>query len=148
MDQEFMDKAVQLAIDNVAENAKPFGALIVKEGRILASGVNESLEENDPIAHAEIQAIRLASQKWGEETLIGATMYASGHPCPMCLAAMHLTGFEKIYYHSTLEETEASSLDVKPVYEELRKPFSQQSIPLVKMNSTISRNPIREWLTK
>jgi guanine deaminase len=146
MHQQFIDQAVQLAAENVANHGKPFGAVIVKEGKVIATGVNEVMHCNDPTAHAEIQAIRLASQKGDEALLKGAIMYASGHPCPMCLAAMYLTGFEKVYYHSSLDEVEGTQLDVKPIYRQLQKPFAEQAIALIKMEITQPQKPVHDWL--
>jgi guanine deaminase len=146
MHQQFIDQAVQLAAENVAYNGKPFGAVIVKDGQVIATGVNDVLQNNDPTAHAEMQAIRLAAQKGNEMFLQGATMYASGHPCPMCLAAMYLTGFEKVYYHTSLDEVEDTPLDVKPVYWQLQKPFAEQAIALIKMETTVPQNPVHDWL--
>lgn len=143
-----MDEAVKLAVENVLEGGKPFGAIIVKDGKIIGSGTNDSVSDNDPTAHAEIQAIRLAAQKWGEKELLGASMYASGHPCPMCLAAMHLTGFVKIYYASELDEVAETPLDVKPVYKEMRRPLNEQNIPLFRMQSSLPEDPVQMWLKK
>ena len=146
MHQQFIDKAVQLAAKNVAAGGKPFGAVIVANGVEVASGVNEAAQTGDLTAHAEIQAMRTAAQAGKADLLQGAAMYASGHPCPMCLAAMYLTGFEKIFYHNSLEEVEGTSLDVKPVYRELQKPFGQQQIPLVQLPTTVNQQPVEEWL--
>lgn len=148
MHQLFIDKAVQLAAQNVSEGGKPFGAVLVAGGDIIATGVNEAAQTGDPTTHAEMQAIRAAAQKGKERFLKGATMYASGHPCPMCLAAMYLTGIEKIYYHNTLEEAEGTSLDVKPIYQQLQKPLEAQAIPLVHLPTTINQNPVQQWLQK
>ncbi len=146
MHQQFMDQAVQLAAESVARGGKPFGAVIVKNGQVIATGVNEVWQINDPTAHAEMQAIRSAAQNGKEELLKGAVMYASGHPCPMCLAAMYLTGFEKIYYNTSLEEVEGTTLDVKPVYREMRKPLEAQAIPLIQLTSSGTQQPVQDWL--
>ena len=146
MHQPFIDKAVELAAQNVAGGGKPFGAVIVVDGHIIATGVNEVTQTADLTAHAEMQAIRNAAQKGNETFLKGAIMYASGHPCPMCLAAMHLAGFQKIIYHTPLEAVEGTSLDVMPVYQQLQKPFHQQAIPLVQMAATTGEDPVQTWL--
>ncbi|ENN86726.1 CMP/dCMP deaminase, zinc-binding protein [Rhizobium freirei PRF 81] len=89
MDNEsrFLCEAIVLAHTNSQNGGRPFGALVVKDGEVVASGVNEILNTNDPTAHAEMTAIRLASQKLKSANLQGCTVYASGHPCPMCMAA-------------------------------------------------------------
>ena len=146
MHQQFIDKAVHLAAQNVAEGGKPFGAVIVVDGEVIATGVNEAAQTGDPTTHAEMQAIRTAAQARKEDALKGAVMYASGHPCPMCLAAMYLTGFQKIFYHNALEEVEGTVLDVKPIYEQLQKPFAQQQIPLLQLPTTLQAQPVQDWL--
>ena len=148
MHQQFIDKAVQLAAQNVAAGGKPFGAVIVAKGIEVASGVNEAEQTGDLTAHAEIQAIRAAAQAGKAGLLKGAIMYASGHPCPMCLSAMYLAGFEKIFYHNALEEVEGTSLDVKPVYQQLQKPFEQQQIPLLQIPTTTGQQPVQDWLQR
>lgn len=146
MHQQFIDKAVQLAAQNVTEGGKPFGAVIVANGKVIATGVNEAAQTGDPTSHAELQAIRAAAQAGKEDLLKGAVMYASGHPCPMCLAAMYLTGIQKIFYHNSLEETEGTSLDVKWIYQQLQQPFEQQQIPLLQVRTTLQAQPLQDWL--
>lgn len=146
MDQAFIDKAVGLAAQNVDAGGKPFGAVIVVDGNIIAMGINESAQTGDVTAHAEIQAIRQAAQNGKAAQLKSAVMYASGHPCPMCLAAMYLAGFSKIFFDTALEEVEGTSLDVKPVYRQLQKPFSEQSIPLVQLKASLKEGPVQQWL--
>jgi guanine deaminase len=146
MHQQYMDQAVALAAENVARDGKPFGAVIVKEGMVLSTGVNEVAQTGDPTAHAEIQAIHKAMQHKDEAYLKGAVMYASGHPCPMCLAAMYLTGFEKIYYDTSLEAVEGTMLDVKQVYREMQKPLGTQTIPLIQLTASGRQQPVQQWL--
>lgn len=146
MHQQFMDMAVQLAALNVSSGGKPFGAVIVVNGKVLSTGVNEAAQTGDPTTHAEMQAIRAAALSGKADVLKGAVMYASGHPCPMCLAALYLSGFQKIFYHTSLEEVEGTVLDVKPIYQQLQKPFDQQQIPLLKLQTTIQQQPVQEWL--
>lgn len=85
-------QAIELAYANADKGGRPFGALIVKDGKVLAQGVNEIMTTNDPTAHAELLAIRAASQALGSASLAGCSVYASGHPCPMCMAAMRMAG--------------------------------------------------------
>ena len=94
----FMREAVQLAQDNRAKGAQPFGAVLTKNGQRLATGVNEIVQTCDPTSHAEIQAVRAASAALGQPRLDGCVVYASGYPCPMCLAAMVGSGIETVYY--------------------------------------------------
>ena len=97
-DEIFMREAIALARANVEAGGRPFGAVLVRDGRVLARGVNQIHETHDPSAHAELQAIRQASQALGSPRLDGCVIYASGHPCPMCLAAMHLCGIQAAWF--------------------------------------------------
>ncbi len=93
--QMFLRQALELAYHNIEKGGRPFGAVIVKDGQVIASGVNQILTTNDPTAHAELLAIRAASQVLGTANLEGCSVFASGHPCPMCMAAMRLAGIKQ-----------------------------------------------------
>lgn len=95
---EYLKQAVSLAVENKKKGGRPFGALIVKDGTIIAKGINEMLKTNDPSSHAELEAIREAGKKLGRLTLEGCTVYASGHPCPMCLAAILMANIDQVYF--------------------------------------------------
>lgn len=124
----FIQEALNLAYENSDKGGRPFGAVIVKDGKIIASGVNEILITNDPTAHAELSAIRKASQVLGSSRLDGCKVYASGHPCPMCLAAIHMVGIDEVYYAYSNEDAEAFGLSTGHVYSELAKPFNEQKV--------------------
>lgn len=96
--EHWLKEAIQLAKDNVARgHGGPFGAVIVRNGEMIGLGVNETTITHDPTAHAEIQAIRQACRRLGTSTLDGAVLYASGEPCPMCLAAAYWANVQAIY---------------------------------------------------
>ena len=95
--QHFLRQAVELAYANLKNGGRPFGAVIVRNGEVIARGVNEILRTNDPTAHAELMAVRSASQTLGSQRLDGCVVYASGQPCPMCMAAMRLAGIGEVY---------------------------------------------------
>ncbi|SMO86198.1 nucleoside deaminase [Fodinibius sediminis] len=143
--QTYINKAVKLAQDNVQNGGKPFGAVIVKDDTVIATGINKAVQTGDTTSHAETEAIRKAGIEGKSNQLKGATLYASGHPCPMCLAASYLAGIEEIYYDSTLDEAEKVGLGVSHIYEELRKNLDQQKLPLRQFSSTIEVNPIKQW---
>jgi tRNA(Arg) A34 adenosine deaminase TadA len=129
--EAFLKQAIDLALTNLRETgARPFGAVLVKDGAVIASGVNEILATNDPTAHAELTAIRQAARKLGTPRLDGCVIYASGHPCPMCLAAMHLTGIAAVYYAYDNEVGKAYGLSTAAIYDEMRKPFEQQKLKI------------------
>ncbi|HLS20627.1 MAG TPA: nucleoside deaminase [Bacillota bacterium] len=119
---KFMKRAVQLAIDNVKQGGGPFGAVLVKDGEIVAEGVNELHETYDVSGHAELLAIRRAQEKLQTHDLSGYIMYASGEPCPMCLTAMYMAGIEKGYYCSSIEEAAEYGMGRSvSIYEDLKK---------------------------
>src|SRR5690625_4017791 len=105
MDQ-FMERAIELALKNVREGGDPFGAVLVKDGDVIAEGVNESHLHYDVSGHAELLAIKRAQQKLQTNDLSGYTMYASGEPCPMCLSAMYFTGITEVFYAQSIEDAE------------------------------------------
>nr|WP_314483635.1 nucleoside deaminase [uncultured Pseudomonas sp.] len=126
----FMREALELARANIAAGGRPFGAVLVYEGQVVARGVNQIHSTQDPTAHAEMQVIRQASQALGRPRLEGAHIYASGHPCPMCLAAMHLCGISHAWFAYDNEEGEPYGLSTAQVYAQMARPPQQQSLPL------------------
>lgn len=127
--EAFMREALVLARDNIHAGGRPFGAVLVRGGKVIARAVNEIHCTQDPTAHAEMQAIRLASQQLGPR-LDGCEVYASGHPCPMCLAAMHLCGIERAFFAYSNEEGEPYGLSTAAVYEQMTRAPQQQSLSL------------------
>lgn len=126
----FLLQAIELAYANADKGGRPFGALIVKDGKVLAQGVNEIMTTNDPTAHAELLAIRAASQALGSASLAGCSVYASGHPCPMCMAAMRMAGIQDVTYAYSNEDGEPFGLSTAQVYADLAKPRSEQSMKI------------------
>lgn len=124
----FLELAIELAKKNAQEGGRPFGAVLVKGGQVIATGVNEILRSKDPTSHAELNAIRAASQALQSPRLDGCVIYASGQPCPMCLSAMHMTGIKEVYFAYSNEDAEAYGLSTAPVYAEMAKQLNQQSI--------------------
>lgn len=126
----FLCEAIELAYSNSVQGGRPFGALVVKDGEVIATGVNEILSTNDPTAHAEMTAIRHASRKLQSASLQGCTVYASGHPCPMCMAAMRLAGIAEVFYAYSNDDGAPFGLSTAAIYEDLAKPFSEQSMKI------------------
>src|SRR5690625_5270631 len=108
---KFMKRAVELAINNVRDGGDPFGAVLVKDDKIVTEGVNELHKTYDISGHAELIAIRKAQEDLQTHDLSGYTMYASGEPCPMCLTAMYMSGIEKGYYCASIEDAANVGLD-------------------------------------
>ena len=123
--ERFLCEAIELARDNVRRGGRPFGAVLVKDGKTIATGVNEIGATGDPTAHAELQAIRAASRVLGSPRLDGCVIYASGHPCPMCLAAMHLTGVTEVAYAYSNEDGEPYGLSTSAIYREMARPVAE-----------------------
>jgi len=135
-ENRFLCEAIELAHANIAKGGRPFGAVVVKNGEVIASGVNEIHSTNDPTAHAELTAIRAASRKLGSPNLEGCAVYASGHPCPMCMAAMRMAGVGSVTYAHSNDDGAPYGLSTAAVYADLAKPFAEQSM-------TIRYQPVR-----
>jgi len=134
--QHYLRQAIELAFANLERGGRPFGAVVVRDGVVIATGVNDVVESHDPTAHAELLAIRAASQVLGSPSLAGCSVYASGHPCPMCLAAMRLAGVESVSFAYSNEDGEPFGLSTAAVYADLAKPFAEQSMK-------ITHDPVR-----
>jgi tRNA(Arg) A34 adenosine deaminase TadA len=128
--QRFLCEAVELAYANAERGGRPFGAVLVKDGGVIATGVNEVLRANDPTAHAELTAIRSASRTLGTANLNGCSVFASGHPCPMCMAAMRLAGIDEVTYAYSNDDGAPFGLSTAAVYADLAKPFAEQSMKI------------------
>lgn len=128
--QRFLCEAIELARSNMDKGGRPFGAVIVREGEVIATGVNEIVATNDPTAHAELTALRAASRKLASPSLAGCVVYASGHPCPMCMAAMRISGVSEIYYAYSNDDGAPYGLSSAAVYADLAKPFAEQSMKI------------------
>lgn len=117
--EELMRKAIALSIENLNQDGGPFGAVIAKDGEILATGVNRVTDSCDPTAHAEVSAIRNAAKKLGTFDLSGYEIYSSCEPCPMCLGAIYWARLDKLYYGNTKEDAKVIGFDDSFIYEEL-----------------------------
>lgn len=128
--EAFLRAALDLARGNIARGGRPFGAVIVKDGAILASGVNDIVATHDPTAHAEMEALRAASHALGSPDLSDCTVYASGHPCPMCLAAMRMSGISAVTYAYSNADAEPFGLSTAAIYADLQRAFAEQSMAI------------------
>lgn len=117
----FMRRALALARDSIRAGGRPFGAVLVRQGQVLAEAANAIHCTADPTDHAEMRAIRQASAALGSPRLDGCVIYASGHPCPMCLAAMYLCGIEQAWYAYSNEQGQVYGLSTAAVYERLAR---------------------------
>jgi tRNA(Arg) A34 adenosine deaminase TadA len=134
MDNPFMARAIQLSLDNVLSGqGGPFGAVIVKDGKILAEGVNRVTATHDPTAHAEIVAIREACAKLGFFELKDCELYTSCEPCPMCLGAIYWARLARIYFGNLAADASKIGFDDSDIYHEFARPHSERTIPMVQM---------------
>lgn len=131
--EKFMRRAIELSIVNVTKGGGPFGAVIVKSGKIISEGTNIVSKKNDPTAHAEIETIRNASKKLKTFDLRGCEIYTSCEPCPMCLSAIYWANIDKIYFANTRKDAERIGFRDKHIYRELSAPLSKRKIPFIQM---------------
>jgi len=125
----FMQEAIQLSIQNVLEGkGGPFGAVVVKDGKIIARGANSVTAHNDPTAHAEVVAIREACKTLNTFQLNGCEIYTSCEPCPMCLGAIYWARPDKLFYANSKEDAAAIAFDDKFIYEEIAKPIGERKL--------------------
>jgi tRNA(Arg) A34 adenosine deaminase TadA len=149
MDNPFMARAIQLSVENVRSGrGGPFGAVVVKDGGIVAEGVNRVTANKDPTAHAEVLAIRDACHKLNLFELKGCDLYTSCEPCPMCLGAIYWARMDKIYFGSLAEDAAKIGFDDSAIYEELSQPYSQRGIPMIPMMREEALAAFRAWQEK
>ena len=125
---QFMRQAIDLAVENVKCGGGPFGAVIVRNGEVVATGVNRVTSQNDPTAHAEVSAIRAACLKLGVFDLSGCVIYTSCEPCPMCLGAIYWAHIDKIYYGANKLDAAAANFDDSFIYRELELPKEKRRV--------------------
>jgi tRNA(Arg) A34 adenosine deaminase TadA len=131
MSADFMRRAIALAVENVRNGrGGPFAALVVKDGHILAEGVNRVTTTNDPTAHAEVVAIREACRKLADFQLSGCDLYTTCEPCPMCLGAIYWARPARVFYASQAADAAAAGFDDAFIYEELQRPLGVRRIPM------------------
>ena len=141
-----MQKAIALSRERMrAGHGGPFGALIVKDGRVIAEGYNRVTSTNDPTAHAEVVAIREACKVLGTFNLAGCEIYSSCEPCPMCLAAIYWARLERIYFANNRADAAAIGFDDDYLYREIPKALSDRSIPTHQVELPEARAVFEEW---
>ena len=128
-ENEFMKEAIQLSIENVTQGkGGPFGAVVVKDGKIIARGANSVTTNNDPTAHAEVMAIREACKILNTIQLTGCEIYTSCEPCPMCLGAIYWARPDKLFYANTKQDAAAIEFDDNFIYDEISKPIHERKL--------------------
>ncbi len=148
MEKEFyMRRAIALAIDNVKNGGGPFGAVIVKDGQIIAEGVNRVTSQHDPTAHAEVQAIRAACRKLETFDLEGCEIYSSCEPCPMCLGAIYWAHLSHLYFAGTKIDAAKAGFDDAFIYKELPLEIHERQLPTETMMHDEALEPFKEWMS-
>lgn len=144
--EKFMRMAIALAEKNVtAELGGPFGAVVVKDGKVVAKSGNQVTRTNDPTAHAEVSAIRIACKKLKTFDLTGCVIYTSCEPCPMCLSAVYWSRITTIYYGNTKVDAAKIGFDDQFIYEELEKPMAERSLPIQQMLRDEALQAFKLW---
>ena len=144
-DARFMRRAIALSCERVAAGGGPFGAVIVRDGAIVAEGWNEVTSSNDPTAHAEVMAIRRACAALGRFDLRGCAIYSSCEPCPMCLAAIYWARLEQIHFAADRTDAAAAGFDDAFLYAEIPLPVERRRIPTAQMRGAEGRAAIDLW---
>ena len=148
-DRRWMRRAIELAGQKMqAGHGGPFGAVVVRDGELIAEGFNQVTSTDDPTAHAEIVAIRRACRKLGTFKLTGCRLYTSCEPCPMCLAAIYWARIERVYYAATRADAEEVGFDDRHFYEELARPLGEREMPEVPLLRDEARTMMAGWLKK
>ena len=143
-----MREAIRLADESVKHGGGPFGAVIVKDGEIIAGSSNSVTIDHDPTAHAEVNTIRQACQKLGTFDLSGCTIYTSCEPCPMCLGAIYWANIDRIFYGNTRKDARDIDFADDFIYEELDRPLDERTVPIINMLRDEALNSFRLWTEK
>jgi guanine deaminase len=149
MDNPFMARAIQLSLNNVLSGkGGPFGAVIVKNGEMIAEGVNRVTAINDPTAHAEVVAIREACAKLRAFELTDCDIYTSCEPCPMCLGAIYWARLARVYFGNLASDASKIGFDDSFIYREIAQVLRKRSIPMVPMMREQALAAFRAWQEK
>ena len=145
MEQRFIQQAISLAVENVRGKGGPFGALVVRDGRVIATGANQVTRTNDPTAHAEIVAIREACRVLGSFQLTECDLYTSCEPCPMCLGAIFWARPARVFFAATHDDASAAGFDDAFIYRQMELPPAERTIPITHVPDKHAARPFEEW---
>ncbi|MCC5839584.1 MAG: nucleoside deaminase [Opitutales bacterium] len=145
-DESAMQEAFRLSLEGMRRGeGGPFGAVVVKDGEIVASAWNEVLKTNDPTAHAEVTAIRRATAKLGRFDLHDCVLYTSCEPCPMCLGAAYWARISKVYYANTQADAAEAGFSDQFIYEEIARPLADRQTPFLHLPQPNAKEAFHEW---
>jgi guanine deaminase len=145
---ELIYKTIELALENVKNGGGPFGALVVKDGQIIATGANQVTTTLDPTAHAEVVAIRQACKAIGCFELTGCEIYCSCEPCPMCLGAIYWARPAQVFFAATASAAADAGFDDSLIKTQICLPYVQQQLPIAQIVHKESLVPFHEWKAK
>lgn len=143
--EELMRMAVRLSVENVRNGGGPFGAVIARQGEIIATGVNRVTAGHDPTAHAEVSAIRQAAERLGTHSLEGCDIYTSCEPCPMCLGAIYWARLDRVFYANTKQDAAAIGFDDSFIYDELAQDMEHRRLPMTALLRDEALQAFRLW---
>ena len=145
---ELMRAAIELSVQNVANGGGPFGAVIARDGEIIATGVNRVTAEHDPTAHAEVSAIRAAARKLGTFDLSGCEIYTSCEPCPMCLGAIYWARLDRMFYGNDKNDAASAGFDDAFIYRELELEPGKRRLPSERLLPDEAARAFDDWMKK
>jgi len=145
MEIQFLEKAIEISRISIEKGGGPFGACIVRDNEIISLEHNTVTIDNDPTAHAEINAIRSAARKLGKFDLSECVIYSSTEPCPMCLSAIYWARIPIVYYATTRKDVEQIGFSDNFIYEELQKPIEQRKVKMIQLDKTKSLEVFDVW---
>ena len=145
---EFIHQCIRLALENVRKGGGPFGALVVKKGKVIATGVNQVTLTLDPTAHAEIVAIRGACQALGHFELAGCAIYCSCEPCPMCLGAIYWSRPAQIYFAAPGTAAAEAGFDDTFISKQICLPYGSQQLAIAQLRHPEALSPFEAWKAK
>jgi guanine deaminase len=148
MNPDFLNQAIELAVESVRRGGGPFAALVVKDGLVLATGVNRVTRDGDPTAHAEVVAIREACRVLGGFQLAGCDLYSSCEPCPMCLGAIYWARPDRVYFAATQTDAAAAGFDDSFIYRQIGTAPAERDIPMLRAACEAATRPFEEWAGK
>jgi guanine deaminase len=143
-----MERAIELALKGMDSNGGPFGAVVVRDGKIVGEGNNRVTSTNDPTAHAEVVAIREACKALDSFQLDGCSIYTSCEPCPMCLGAIYWARPDNVFFASTRQDAAAAGFDDDFIYEELEKQHDQRRLTIQNFMRNEALTVFETWMAK
>lgn len=147
-DETLLGRAIELARASVRAGGGPFGAVVARDGRIVAEGANRVTLAGDPTAHAEIEAVRAACAELGTFRLSGCAVYASCEPCPMCLGALYWARVDRLVFAASREDAARAGFDDELFYAELARPPAERALAALQLPCDEARVPFEDWMAR